>query len=348
MTKFLIIGPAWIGDMVMAQGLFISLKQQYAKINIEIKIDVIAPDWTRPLLDRMPEVNQTLSLPFKHGEFSLIKRWALGKSLRSEKYDRAIVLPNSWKSAIIPYAAKIPLRTGWRGEMRYGLLNDIYYLDKKKYPLMIERFVALDSANKSRDDNSGKLDIKPKLNINKISREQAIQKYNLDISTKIIALCPGAEFGASKRWPETYYAEVAHYLLEKNHQVWLMGSQKDKIITDQINHLTQNRCKNLAGKTSLSEAIDLLSLASIVITNDSGLMHIAAALERPLIALYGSTDPGFTPPLSHPDITKILEINPENLNCRPCFQRECPLKHHQCMNDLLPLRVLEALNACAF
>ncbi len=348
MTRFLIIGPAWIGDMVMAQGLFIALKQQYAKINTEtksdIQIDVIAPDWTRPLLERMPEVNQILSLPFKHREFSLQKRWNLGKSLRSEKYDQAIVLPNSWKSAIIPYAANIPIRTGWLGEMRYGLLNNIHYLDKQKYPLMIQRFIALSLPHRHPCESGEK----PKLMINTNQRDIAVKKYTLDISEKIIALCPGAEFGSSKRWPENYYAEIANILLDKNIPVWLMGSQKDKIITDQINHLTQNRCENLAGKTSLSEAIDLLSLASMVITNDSGLMHIAAALDRPIIALYGSTDPGFTPPLSNPDQTKILAINPEDLNCRPCFQRECPLKHHKCMKDLSPTRVLEVINACGF
>jgi heptosyltransferase-2 len=323
--KILIIGPAWVGDMVMAQGLFMALKQMRA----EAQIDVIAPDWTRALLERMPEVSQIFSLPFKHGEFSLTKRFSLGKTLQKERYNEAIVLPNSWKSALIPFAARIPKRTGWLGEMRFGLLNHIFYLDKKKYPLMVERFIAL---------TGEKLPIfHPKLTVKPAT--QTLQKFNITTDKPLVALCPGAEFGPSKRWPENYYAEVARYLLEKNKNVLLMGSQKDDLITSKINEFTQNRCYNLAGKTTLGEAIDLMAQTSQVITNDSGLMHIAAALNKPLIAIYGSTDPNFTPPLT--DNAKILSIT---LDCRPCFQRECPLKHHRCMNDLPPQRVIEVLD----
>jgi heptosyltransferase-2 len=336
MKKILIVGPAWIGDMVMAQGLFKVLKQCHP----DSIIDVIAPDWTRPLLDRMPEIHQTHSLPFKHGEFAIFKRFALGRILRAQNYSEAIVLPNSWKSAIIPFAAKIPKRTGWLGEIRVGLLNNIYYLDKQKLPLMIERFTAL--AQPSLPSEKRNLE-NPKLIIDINSRKTALEKYNLNTNKKIIALCPGAEFGPSKRWPENYYAEVANKLLEKDFQIWLMGSQKDRAVTDKINELTHNQCKNLAGNTSLAEAIDLLSLSSLVITNDSGLMHIAAALDLNIIALYGSTDPGFTPPLSNK--AKILSIE---LECRPCFKRECPLKHHKCMNDLFPSIVLKSIEQCAF
>jgi len=327
--KILIIGPAWVGDMVMAQGLFIALKQKYPDADIH----VIAPDWTRPLLERMPEVNKILPLPFKHGEFDLQKRFALGKTLRLEKYDEAIVLPNSWKSALIPFAANIPKRTGWLGEIRLGLLNNIYYRPKK-YSLMIQRFIALSQIKNIYH---------PKLTINSDSQKNTLEKFNLNTEKPIIALCPGAEFGPSKRWPEKYYAEVAQYLLNKNINIFLMGSRNDQAVTETINRLTENRCIDLAGKTTLGEAIDLMALASNVVTNDSGLMHIAAALNRPLIALYGSTDPNFTPPLSAS--AKILSIE---LYCRPCFQRECPLKHHRCMNDLLPQRVIEELQQCGF
>lgn len=349
--KILIIGPAWVGDMVMAQGLFIALEQQHP----DAKIDVIAPDWTRPLLERMPEVNQVLSLPFKHGELNLLKRIEIGKSLRDKKYDWAIILPNSWKSAIIPFAARIPKRTGWRGEMRFGLLNNIRYLDKKKYPLMIQRFIALSyPANASPPLERGvatesgggileRIPFRPQLTVNTSTQKDTLQKFNINTDKPIVALCPGAEFGPSKRWPEKYYAEVGSYLLDKNIEVLLMGSQKDQVVTNTINELTQNRCKNLAGNTTLGEAIDIMAQTSLVITNDSGLMHIAAALNKPLIAMYGSTDPNFTPPLS--DNAKILSIE---LYCRPCFQRDCPLKHHRCMNDLLPQRVIEALKQCAF
>lgn len=326
--KILIVGPAWVGDMVMAQVLFKFIKVRHP----DASIDVIAPDWTRPLLERMPEVSSIFSLPFKHGQFEFLKRWKLGKSLRHHHYDEAIVLPNSWKSAIIPFAAKIPKRTGFRGEFRLGLLNNIKILDKKKLPLMIQRFAYLAlNKNEALPDKLPK----PKLIAEAIHTESAAKK--------IIGLCPGAEFGPSKRWPEEYYADVANKLLDHDFDVQLFGSQKDRTVTDKINELTQNRCNNLAGTTSLSEAIDLLAQTSLVITNDSGLMHIAAALDKPLIALYGSTDPGFTPPLSNK--AKILSID---LYCRPCFQRECPLKHHRCMKDLLPQQVWETVHSCEF
>jgi heptosyltransferase-2 len=324
--KILIIGPAWVGDMVMAQGLFRLLKQQ----SPEVEIDVLAPEYTRPLLERMPELHETLTLPFKHGDFLFFKRWEIGKQLRIKKYDQAIVLPNSWKSAIIPFAANIPLRTGWLGELRFGLLNDVRYLDKKKYPLMLQRFIALGLPQHATLPD--KLP-KPKLITSSIQIPPARKR--------ILAVCPGAEFGPSKRWPHEYFAEVANHYLSNHWDVWLFGSAKDHPIAEHINELTEHRCNNLCGKTSLGEAVDLLANVTLVVTNDSGLMHIAAALDKPLVAMYGSTDPSFTPPLS--PLAKIAAIE---LPCRPCFQRECPLHHHKCMRELLPAKIIEVSEQC--
>ena len=226
--KILIIGPAWVGDMVMAQVLFKFIKTRHP----EVMIDVIAPDWTRPLLERMPEINNILSLPFKHGEFNFLKRWKLGKSLKNHHYDEAIVLPNSWKSALIPYAAGIPKRTGFRGEFRYGLLNNLKILDKKALPLMIQRFASL-ALNKEE------------LLPNKLPKPKLVSQSDKIIPKKTVALCPGAEFGPSKRWPEEYYAEIANKLLAHNFDVWLFGSQKDKVVTDKINELTNGRCEKI-------------------------------------------------------------------------------------------------------
>jgi len=339
--KILIIGPAWVGDMVIAQSLFKSLKLSFP----ESSIDVIAPDWTRALLDRMPEINQSISLPLKHGEFHLRQRYQIGVSLRKNKYTHAYVLPNSWKSALIPFFAKIPHRIGFRGEMRYGLLNHVIALDKQKYPLMLDRFLALNL--KPTPMNDKKLFL-PKLTIDPKNIQLIADKFSLNIkpSQKIIALCPGAEFGSSKRWPEKYYAEIAQYFIDINYPVWLMGSQKDKTTTSKINAFTQNKCQDFAGSTTLDEAIDILSLTHLVITNDSGLMHIAAALDKTIIAIFGSTSPGFTPPLS--DKAQSLYIDPKLLTCRPCFQRECPLGHHKCMNDLTPQIVLKAIEKCEY
>ena len=334
--KYLIIGPSWVGDMVMAQTLFIELK----RLDTEAIIDVLAPAWSAPLLARMPEVRRGIEMPLGHDKLELGVRKALGRSLIAEHYDQAIVLPNSFKSALIPFWAKIGKRTGWKGELRYGLLNDIRTLDKERYPLMIERFVAL--AQPANAPLPSPLP-KPALIANSDNRETAKTKYGLSDSNRpILALCPGAEFGPAKRWPEHHYAAVAQQKLAEGWQVWLFGSDKDRpgndVIVEQLPSEQHNHVHNLAGKTSLADAIDLLSCADAVVSNDSGLMHIAAALSRNLVVVYGSTSPGFTPPLN--DNNRIIRLG---LSCSPCFKRECPLVHLNCLNQLEPIQVLTAL-----
>lgn len=330
--KTLVIGPSWVGDMVMAQSLFKSIKIAHP----DTEIDVLAPSWSRPLTDRMPEIHQGLSMPLQHGELGLKKRYRLARQMRAQ-YQSAYVLPNSFKSALVPYWAKIPLRIGWRGEWRYPILNDVRVLNKKKYPLMVERFVALAYQKNAR--LPGQLP-KPKLDIQQHACNQALAKHHLVTTTQIIALCPGAEFGSSKRWPIAYYAQVASHFLKQGFQVWIFGSANDKPVGEQISALCQEQCRNLCGDTSLAEAIDLMSCCQCVITNDSGLMHIAAALDKPLVALYGSTSPGFTPPLG--EKVRILRAATP---CSPCFKRECPLKHHECMFSLSPEGVCLAVEA---
>ena len=322
--------------MVMAQSLFITLKQQ----NPDVLIDVLAPAWSKPLLVRMPQVNEALDMPLGHGAIELKARYRLGKSLRSKKYDQAILLPNSWKSALVPWFARIPIRTGWRGEMRYGLVNDIRLLDKQKYPLMVERFNALAFPVGTPLPDKQPL---PRLQVKAENTDQLLQQFNLNKNRPILVLCPGAEFGPAKRWPEGHYAEVARIKISEGWQVWIMGSAKDQPVADSILAIQpenqRSYCRVLAGNTSLEQAIDLISLADAVVSNDSGLMHISAALQRPLAVVYGSTSPGFTPPLS--DNVAILSIP---VDCGPCFQRECPLGHLKCLNDLSPQMVLTALD----
>lgn len=331
--KILIVGPAWVGDMVMSQVLFKCLKNQ----NADTIIDVIAPDWSRALLERMPEIRRAISMPLGHGQFNLKQRYDIAKSLRQEHYSEAIVLPNSWKSALIPLFAGIPKRIGWLGEMRFGLLNDWRKLDKTKWPLMIERFAQL--AIEKHKALPKPLAF-PSLIVDKSNVEKTLEKFSLLITDKpVLALCPGAEYGPAKRWPAEYYADVAKQKLQQGWQVWIFGSAKDQEVSQQIQSLTQNRCVDLAGKTTLGEAIDLLSVTSFVVSNDSGLMHIAAALKRKLVVIYGSSDPRFTPPLC--DNVKILSLN---LSCSPCFERECPLKHLKCLRDLQPMLVMQALD----
>lgn len=336
MNKILVIGPSWVGDMMMAQTLFLLLHQTRA----DLQLDVLAPAWSVPLLSRMPEVHQSITSPFAHGELSWRTRYRLGKTLRKSQYDQAIVLPNSLKSALIPFFAKIPKRTGWLGEHRYGLLNDIRYLDKIALPKMVQRFAVLAF---SKGVSLPALLPIPRLQISAGQQTQALIAHELDHPKKpILALCPGAEFGASKCWPADHYATVARYYVEKGWGVWLFGSKNDVKIALDIQDKAHQGCVNLVGKTTLAEAIDLLSLTSCVLTNDSGLMHIAAALDKPLVAVYGSTSPDFTPPLS--EKATIVQAEGE-MPCRPCFQRECPLAHHACMQALLPGQVVKAIES---
>ncbi|MGS2717400.1 lipopolysaccharide heptosyltransferase II [Eionea flava] len=335
--KILIIGPSWVGDMVMAQSLFIALKQQQP----EAIIDVLAPSWSRPIIERMPQVRQAIAMPLGHGLFKIKERRTLGIALRKENYTQAIVLPNSWKSALIPWFANIPLRTGWRGEWRYGLLNDCRILDKKALPLMVQRFVALAFPATGKPPTQ-QCCPPPLLEASHDRLPTLLQKLCLQNHKPVLALCPGAEFGSAKQWPAKHYATTAQKMIAKGYQIWIMGSPSDQTVADAIyEQLTENeqhRTERLCGKTSLEDAIDLLSIADRVVSNDSGLMHIASALNKPLAALYGATSPAFTPPLS--TTANVLSIP---VDCGPCFKRECPEKHHRCLEELHPEQVIRAI-----
>ncbi len=333
--KLLVVGPSWVGDMVMSQVLYRLLRQRHP----DMVIDVLAPAWSRPILERMPEVRRAIDLPVGRGEVSLGERRQLGRALRPEHYDWAILLPNSFKSALVPFFARIPRRTGWRGELRYGLLNDLRALDERALPLMIQRFAAL---GLPADEALPAELPPPRLEMDPQQARRCRQKFALDPDRLILALCPGAEFGGAKRWPEAYYAELAQAYLARGWQVALFGSANDRPVTAAIRSACGDpaHCFDLAGETSLAEAVDLLSLGDAVVSNDSGLMHIAAALSRPLVVVYGATSPGFTPPLSANSAVVVPTID-----CAPCFERECPLGHHRCMRDTRPERVAAKLDA---
>ncbi|MEZ8693994.1 lipopolysaccharide heptosyltransferase II [Vibrio splendidus] len=339
--KILIIGPSWVGDMVMSQSLYTTLKQQYP----DAIIDVIAPNWCKPILDRMPEINQAIDMPIGHGEFNFLGRRALGKTLRATQYDQAFICPNSAKSALIPWFANIPKRTGWKGEMRFGLLNDLRP-NKKSFQYMVERYVALAHPKESMLDSSslGGLENlpRPALTIDKKEQLETARKFNLALDGGIIGLCPGAEFGPAKKWPEAHYAEVATAMSKVNKQVWLFGSQKDLETCNSIKNLVPEGLRQnihvLAGQTSLIEAVDLLGACQTVVANDSGLMHVAAAVGCKVVAVYGSTSPKYTPPLA-----KKVEIVHTDIACRPCFKRECQFNHLKCLSELSPAQVLSSI-----
>lgn len=337
--KILVIGPAWVGDMVMAQSLLIDLKQRLG----DVRIDVLAPGWTAALIDRMPQVTSLIEGDLPHKKLALAERKRLAARVKEGNYTQAILLPNSLKSAFVPWLAKVPKRTGFIGEQRWGLVNDIRRLDKQSLPMTVQRFIALGENKGDQPRTLPSIPV-PKLEIDQQQVAEICRKNNLiknlnsavNNEQPVLALCPGAEFGASKQWPEQHYAALAQFYLQQGWQIWLMGSQKDVPTCQEINQHLENKGVVLAGKTTLPEAIDLLSVAALVVSNDSGLMHIAAALHRPVVAVYGSTDPGHTPPLS--DNSRVARLG---LECSPCFKRECPLGHLNCLQDLLPDQVIQ-------
>ena len=334
--RILVVSPSWVGDMVMSQTLYSLLKKR----NPNVQIDVMAPGASKPLLSRMAHVHQSVLFDVSHGEVRFGYRARFAKSLRSNQYDQAIVLPNSLKSALVPFLANIPVRTGYRGEMRYILLNDIRRLDKARLPRMIDRFMSLGLAP------GGPLpEYKPpELIIDQGNQEDCLRRFGLDRSSPTLGICPGAEFGDAKRWPEEKFSEVAQGAIEAGMQVWLFGSAADRLISQKVVECLpqsqQKHCKNLAGRTTLLDAIDLLNLCPQVLSNDSGLMHIAAAVGCRTLVLYGSSSPDFTPPL-----TLKHSIIRKEIPCSPCFKRECPLGHKNCLNLIASESVLAQLEA---
>jgi heptosyltransferase II len=328
-ARTLVVSPSWVGDAVLSHPLLVRLRQA----DPGGMIDVLGPPWALPVYRRMPEVAHVHALPFGHGELKLGERRRFAKAL--PKYERAVVLPNSFKAALIPWHAAIPIRTGWRGEMRFGLLNDARKLDPAALPLIVERYAAL---AQPRGEALRRPLPDPRLAVDPAARAATLARHGLAAAPPAAVFAPGAEYGPAKRWPPRHFAQLAKDLAARGYQVWLLGSAKDAEITAAIQALAGGICRDLAGKTSLDEAIDLMSIAARVVTNDSGLMHIAAALDRPTAAIFGSSSPAFTPPLSAK--ARVISLR---LSCSPCFARVCPLGHTHCLERLEPGEVLAAL-----
>jgi heptosyltransferase-2 len=335
-TRTLIVGPAWVGDMVMAQALYKLLKQREP----DGIIDVLAPAWSLPLLSRMPEVRRGIEVPLGHGEFGLAARYRLGRQLRAENYDRAIVLPRSFKAALIPFFAGAKQRSGYRGELRYGLLNDIRPLDKAVLSKTVERYLAL---GMERIEPLPPASVPfPKLRTDGANLTRLFDKLHLQ-GGGAVALLPGAEYGPAKQWPIAHWAALARRLVEAGRPVWLLGSQRDHAAAEQIIKQAgaAEGLHNLCGVTSLVDAVDLLSVCSAAVSNDSGLMHVAAAVGITVVGIYGSSTPDYTPPLS--DKAQVLY---QRLDCSPCFKRECPLGHTHCLTQIEPEQIWDSLQQC--
>jgi heptosyltransferase-2 len=327
--KILVVAPSWIGDTVLAQPLFRLLHT----LHPGLLLDVIGPPWTLPLLRRTPEIRRATAHSFAHGEFKIVDRFRLGRQLARERYDQAIVLPNTLKSAFVTLFAAIPRRTGYRGESRWLVLNDMRHLDEHALPQIAQRYAALGLEPGMALPQALPL---PHLTADTATMQATLTRLGLGAAGHAVAFCPGAEYGPAKRWPAPYFAELARKLSAEGHPVWLIGSANDAAVGEEIERLAPGAAVNLCGKTALDEAMDLLAAARLVVTNDTGLMHIAAALGTPLLALYGSSTPTFTPPMS--EAATILKLD---MPCSPCFERTCPLGHFDCMNRLKPSTVHE-------
>jgi heptosyltransferase-2 len=327
--KILVVAPSWIDDTILAQPLLALLKRN----NPDARIEVLAADWSAPLLARMAEVDAVIVNPFHHGEFNFGARRTLGRRLASADFSAAFVLPNSWKSALVPFFARIPRRIGYQGESRYLLMNERHRLDVAAHPQLVQRYAAL----------AGPLPATlplPHLSSSIQQQQTARLALNLPLDAAPVIFCPGAEYGPAKRWPAQHFAALARLVATPQNPVWLIGSAKDAAVGDEIAAATEGAALNLCGRSTLEQAIDLIASARCVVSNDSGLMHVAAALERPLVALYGSSSPAYTPPLS----SKAAIVS-RNLPCSPCFKRECPLGHFDCMNGITPQQVALTITA---
>lgn len=332
-ARILVIGPKWIGDMVMAQSLFKALKRQAP----DCTLDVVGPDWAPELLDRMPEVDHSIVVDTAHGELGLGKRWQLGRQLRRQGYDQAFVMSRSLKSALVPWFAGIPRRTGYLGEHRYGIVNDIRELNTTDLTQKAQHYVALglDPATPSRA--AAHIE-QPRLAVDEHNRDRLVAKHGLSLGRPVVALTPGAAHGPAKRWPAAQFASLAAELANQRFQCWIFGSDADAATGDEIAAAAPDYCVNLCGKTRLGDVIDLMSLARTAVGNDTGLTHIASADVPHVVALYGSTHPDYAPPLCDTPVQLWLD-----LPCSPCKARNCPLGHTLCMHDI---PVADVVRAC--
>jgi heptosyltransferase-2 len=314
-----VVAPNWIGDVLMAQPLLARLRGKLPAA----RIDVLAPPWAAAIARRMVEVDEVIEADLRHGALQLGARWRLGRGLMQRGYDQAIVLPNTWKSALVPLFAAIPVRSGYVGESRYGILNLLHENKSQREPMTIH-YARLSEQPGIEPELPLPF---PALNFDPATIKRTAARFG--ISSPYTVICPGAEYGPAKRWP--YFRELASKL---DSQVVLLGSASDNGQAEGIPG------KNLLGQTTLDEAIDLIAGAASVVTNDSGLMHVAAATGTRQVALFGSSSPEHTPPQSA--LARVVWLK---VDCSPCFQRICPLGHFKCMNGLAVERVLEEIKS---
>ena len=297
------------------------------------RLTVGALPWVAPVYRAMPQVSEVIEFPFAHGGLQFKARRSIARQIEG-RFEAAYVLPNSLKSALLPFLASIPRRVGYLGEARVGLLTHRLKNPKNKPP-MVMFYSALSGEGDLQAD-------RPHLKLD-IAQVDSVLASNALKAQSYAVFAPGAEFGPAKRWPPSHFAALARDL---HLPVVLIGSAKEAALCAEIAAAAPGRCLNLAGTTSLQEALCLIAGAGGVVSNDSGLMHVAAAFGVPQVAVFGSSSPLHTPPLNARARVLWLKDDPlytPPLDCAPCFQRECPLGHTRCLNDIPAARALAAL-----
>ena len=328
-TRSLVIAPQWIGDAVMSEPLMRCLADRGEKLS------VAALPWVAPVYRAMPQVDDVIELPFAHGRLDWGGRRTAARQLAG-RFDAAYVLPNSLKSALIPFLARIARRVGYHGEGRLGLLNERLPNPPGRPPM-----VTFYSALAGRADASQKHDT-PRLQLSEAALAAATERAGVKPG-HYFAFAPGAEYGPAKRWPAAHYAALARTLhASSSLPVLLLGSGKEAGLCEEIAAAAAQACLVLAGKTSLEDAMALIAASRGMVSNDSGLMHVAAAFGVPQVAMFGSSSPEHTPPLN--ERAKVLWLKHElALDCAPCFARECRFGHTRCLVEISPLRLEAAL-----
>jgi heptosyltransferase-2 len=325
-----VVAPQWIGDAVMSEPLLARLAARGEQLS------VAALPWVAPVYRAMPQVHEVVELPFAHGRLDWAARKQLAAELRG-RFDAAYVLPNSIKAALIPFMARIARRVGYHGEGRYGLLNERLPNPEGRPPM-----VAFYSALAGDPPASTSAEERPRLRLSDETLAAATQAAELQRGAYWV-FAPGAEYGPAKCWPATHYAELARSLYSAHGlPVLLLGSAKELALCESIAALAPGACRVLAGKTSLHDAMALIAASRGVVSNDSGLMHVAAAFGVPQVAVFGSTSPEHTPPLNPQ--AKVVWLKHEiGLDCSPCFDRTCRFGHTRCLVEVTPQRVEAAL-----